>query len=137
MSTGDSKPCRGEGTRRKREAHIVPAGLELNAAQEFELWSRVEGRGEAVQRLTQAKLTSLEGYLNTLDSAPLTAFEMKELARQALQRAIEKPGIDKVLGASLPTAAHEALCQCAGEALQKTKAPAGSSALSPAEWVKT
>jgi RNA polymerase sigma-B factor len=137
MSTHDSQRGPGRSRRRKSEDHEPPAAFELDAAQEAELWKHVEKRGEAVQTLAQAKLMCLGHCLQGIDSSPLTFGKLESLIALALRRAIEKPRVDEVLGAILPSVAHEALCDCATDALQRTTDEAGSEAPDPAEWLKT
>lgn len=137
MSTHGSQRRPGRSRRRKRADCELPAGFELDAAQEAELWKRVQKRGEAVTTLAQAKLTTVVDYLQRIDSSPLTAGELNGLTAVALRRAIEKPRVDEVLGATLPSAAHEALCDCASDALKRKTDESGSDTLAPAQWLKT
>ena len=135
MSRDDRKSGARTG-RRKLEARVLPASPELTAAQEAELWGTLERRKIALESLAQAKLISVDSCMRSVDWAPLSRPELAKLTEKAIRRAIEQPAVVQGLGAILPARAHDALCGCVAEALEKRDPPAALTSSDPAEWVK-
>lgn len=119
MSKGESMPVPENPGRRKVQRIALPAGPALDAAQEAQLWRNVKKRTAAVEVLTLAKASRIEGLLRSIDSAPLAPDDFIGITREALRRTIELRPVCEVLGANLAVTAHEVLCGSVADCLGK------------------